>query len=179
MADARRWYHVVLTTYGAWLPGDARGFRTRHHREHVEGDYKAPPSAGKYAKRALRSRLLLKHDAVVVGPGMRGSLGEALREKIVRLGGWILCIAVSGQHVHLLVKLPPTSARAWIGRTKKHATFAMRAGGWEGKLWAVGAKILLVRTRQQQVNTYRYILRHAEKGAWIGVWKKDELEWKP
>ena len=42
------WYHVVLTTYGAWLPGDPRGFRTRHHREHVPGDYKAPPPVGMF-----------------------------------------------------------------------------------------------------------------------------------
>jgi hypothetical protein len=37
------WFHAIITTYGAWLDGDARGFRTRHHREHVEGDYKNPP----------------------------------------------------------------------------------------------------------------------------------------
>lgn len=37
------WYHIMCHTYGTWLPGDPRGFRTRHHREHVEGDYKSPP----------------------------------------------------------------------------------------------------------------------------------------
>ena len=26
-----RWVHFVETVYGAWLYGDARGFRTRHH----------------------------------------------------------------------------------------------------------------------------------------------------
>ena len=46
--DNRVWYHVVLSTYGSWLYGDKRGFRTRHHREHVDGDYKNPPSLGKY-----------------------------------------------------------------------------------------------------------------------------------
>lgn len=30
------WFHCIATTYGAWLYGDSRGFRTRHHREHVE-----------------------------------------------------------------------------------------------------------------------------------------------
>jgi hypothetical protein len=37
-----RWYHIIETTYGAWLYGDQRGFRTRHHREHVDGDDKRP-----------------------------------------------------------------------------------------------------------------------------------------
>ena len=43
-----RWYHCVSTTYGAWLYGDARGFRTRHHRRHVDGDYKHRPPADSY-----------------------------------------------------------------------------------------------------------------------------------
>jgi hypothetical protein len=43
MSAWRDWYHVTGSTYGAWLPGDPRGFRTRHHRQHVEGDYKDPP----------------------------------------------------------------------------------------------------------------------------------------
>jgi hypothetical protein len=44
------WYHSITSTYGAWLYGDERGFRTRHHREHVDGDYKSPPPRGLYAK---------------------------------------------------------------------------------------------------------------------------------
>lgn len=43
-SDTRRWHHIILTTYGSWLPGDLRGFRTRDHREHVEGDYRPPPT---------------------------------------------------------------------------------------------------------------------------------------
>jgi hypothetical protein len=35
--DGRTWFHVVLTVYGNWLPGDPRGFRTPKHEEHVEG----------------------------------------------------------------------------------------------------------------------------------------------
>jgi hypothetical protein len=37
------WYHVVVHVYGSWLRGDPRGWRARHHREHVDGDYKNPP----------------------------------------------------------------------------------------------------------------------------------------
>ena len=54
------WYHVMGHTYGTWLPGDPKGFRTRDHREHVEGDYRNPPPKGMYdglheaAKRAMK-----------------------------------------------------------------------------------------------------------------------------
>src|SRR5260370_14604629 len=37
------WWFVTWSTYGWWLPGDARGFRTRRGREYV------PPPA-RYAK---------------------------------------------------------------------------------------------------------------------------------
>lgn len=172
-ALTRSWHHAILTTYGAWLHGDARGFRTRHQREHIEGDYKTPPPVGKYVRRERRSRESLVQDPVVVPQKMRRPIGESLQEKIARLGGWVLCLAVSGQHVHMLVKLPPKSARRWIGQAKKHTTFLMRERGWQGKLWGVRAKVILVRSRHQQVNTYRYILRHAREGAWVGVWKID------
>ena len=36
------WYHCTTHTYGSWLRGDRRGWRARHHREHVQGDYKNP-----------------------------------------------------------------------------------------------------------------------------------------
>ncbi|MBI3840119.1 MAG: hypothetical protein HY288_19530 [Planctomycetia bacterium] len=170
-SDARRWHHVVLTTYGAWLPGDPRGFRARHHREHVEGDYKNPPPAEKFAAKERRSRESLSQDPVTLPPAMRPVVGEALCEKLTRLGAWVLCVAVSGQHVHLLAKLPAGPARHWSGLAKKHATFVLREHGWSGKVWAVRSRATLVRTRLQQVNTYRYILRHADEGAWIGVWK--------
>ena len=40
------WYHVNGNTYGTWLPGDERGWRSRHHKVHVNGDYKNPPPPG-------------------------------------------------------------------------------------------------------------------------------------
>ena len=47
MATAwNRWYHVTCNTYGTWLRGDPRGWRERHHRRHVEGDYKHRPAPG-------------------------------------------------------------------------------------------------------------------------------------
>src|SRR6266571_4906356 len=60
------WYHVMGHTYGSWLYGDPRGFRTRHHREHVEGDYKNPPPPGSYENLEQCSRASLKQAPVVI-----------------------------------------------------------------------------------------------------------------
>jgi REP element-mobilizing transposase RayT len=131
-----------------------------------------------YARRERRSRAALAQTPVVLPRQMRQRVGLALQQKLSRLGAWVLCLAVAGQHVHMLVKLSPKLARRLVGQAKKHATFEMREQGWKGKLWGLRAKVTLVQSRGQQVNTYRYIIRHAAQGAWIGVWKKEggELE---
>src|SRR5215475_2814518 len=102
MNDNSRWFHLILTTYGSWLYGDARGFRTRHHREHVEGDYKNPPPPGQYADLAARSSEALAQPPVVLPPALREVVGEAIRERLEGLGALVLCESVSGQHIHVL-----------------------------------------------------------------------------
>src|SRR5438874_3198184 len=89
------WIHFVETVYGAWLYGDARGFRTRHHREHVEGDYRSPPPAGKYDPELKRSRALLKQEPVRLSAEWRKIIGSAVRDKLQTLGAQVLCVSMS------------------------------------------------------------------------------------
>src|SRR4051812_22286516 len=53
------WLHVSGSTYGTWLRGDPRGWRSRRHREHCEGDYKNPPPKGEFDEEFERSKELL------------------------------------------------------------------------------------------------------------------------
>jgi hypothetical protein len=168
MEDTRKWFHCTTHTYGAWLPGDPRGFRTRHHREHVEGDYKHPPPSGKYQSQYERSKKLLKQPPVVLTPEWRPIIGRAMVEMLIRLEAQLLCLSMSGQHLHLLAKIPPgPTPREWIGRAKKHSAFIAKDHGWMGKLWAVRSKIIPICDRNHQLNAFGYILRHADEGAWI------------
>jgi hypothetical protein len=169
MTDQRRWYHI-LTTYGAWLHGDARGFRTRHQREHVEGDYKNPPPPGKYKAREERSRESLKHAPPRLAKPLREIVGTAVKERLEALGAMIVCITVSGQHVHLLAKMQSSQVRNWTGAAKRHAWYALRERGWSGKLWGKGRKTIPIKSRRQQLNAYRYLLDHADVGAWVWRW---------
>src|SRR3989442_1013056 len=120
------WFHVMFSTYGAWLYGDRRGFRTRHHREHVEGDYKNPPPPGKYADREQRSRPALKQPPVSIPPHLRGVIGRALLERLEGLGALVVAVGVMPNHVHLLLKLPRDDVRQVVGTAKKHAWFVLR-----------------------------------------------------
>jgi len=170
------WIHFVTTTYGAWLSGDPRGFRTRHHREHVAGDYKNPPPRDLYAKQLERSAKSLKQPPVTLAKKWRPIVGGAVRDKLGERGAFVLCLAVSSQHVHLLAKLPRgAEPRIVMGLAKKHAAFEIKGRGWDGKLWGRRGKELRVRGREHQLRVYGYILAHAKQGAWVWHWRmKDE-----
>ncbi|MBS0207654.1 MAG: hypothetical protein JSS27_01745 [Planctomycetes bacterium] len=166
------WQHIVLTAYGAWLYGDLRGFRTRHHREHVEGDYKNPPPPEQYAERERRSKREMMHRPASFPPRLRPVIGEALRERLERNGAMVICIAVANRHVHLLAKLPRTQSRAWTGAAKMHAWHQAKKHGWSRKLWGIRSKTLRIKNRAHQLAAFRYILAHAEEGAWVWRWTK-------
>jgi hypothetical protein len=165
------WFHLILSTYGSWLPGDPRGFRTWHHQEHVDGNYKIPPPAGKYELRHACNQRKLKQEPVVFSPRWRELIGRALVGRLQLLGGFVLCAAVSEQHAHLLAKLPPGDAREPCGLAKKHAFFEARDRGWTGLMWEVRPSIKRVRTRKYQLNVYHYILEHEGEGAWVWKWE--------
>src|SRR3954469_18588066 len=72
MADPwNNWFHCCGSTYGAWLRGDPRGWRARHHREHVDGDYKNPPAPGTYDRLAAYSHRIMKRERVILSPEAR------------------------------------------------------------------------------------------------------------
>jgi hypothetical protein len=166
---ARQWRHCVLSTYGAWLHGDPRGFRTRHHREHVEGDYRNPPPAGKYADKLNRSRKALKQSPIVLAPRWRKLVSASLVQRLSKLDAYVACAAVGGQHIHLLLKIPKGSSQVLLGKAKRHAWFVAREAGWTGRLWAKRGSAKPVRDRRHQARVYQYILGHAKQGAWIWV----------
>jgi hypothetical protein len=174
--DERAWFHLTAHSYGAWLHGDPRGFRTRHHREHVEGDYRNPPPEGEYADKYERSKELLKQAPVVFPTGWRSVVGGAFRDRLEQEGALVLCVSASGQHVHALAKMPPALARHWVGLAKRHVTFVLHERGWEGLVWAKRSKETPVKDRRHQLNVFDYILRHAREGAWVWSFREREQQ---
>lgn len=169
MSDEPRWFHCTTHTYGAWLYGDSRGFRTRHHREHIVGDYKSPPPSGMYASKLARSKALLKQPMVTLTPKWRPTVGRVFRDKLLELGAQVLCVSISSTHAHVLVKMPSGPVpRQWIGRAKVAANFICKDHGWTGKLWAIRSKITPIDDRKHQLNAFHYILNHVDEGA--SVW---------
>ena len=107
MPPWRNWFHCMGSAYGQWLPGDPRGWRARHHREHVEGDYKNPPPAGRYDDLFRQSKALMKHDAVVFTPEQRRTVCLALTEALPHHEVELVDLCVSATHYHVLARFTP------------------------------------------------------------------------
>ncbi|MCH8316473.1 MAG: hypothetical protein IIA64_10910 [Planctomycetes bacterium] len=98
------WYHVTVSTYGAWLPGDGRGWRSRHHREHVDGDYTNPPPPGKYDTLHRAATKSMKRRPIVLPAEIRATVMKTLRDALQHYGVTIAIIAVAAKHAHVLAQ---------------------------------------------------------------------------
>ena len=188
----------MSSTYGTWLQGDPRGFRTRKHREHVQGDYKNPPPQGKYDDRYESAKQSLKRDAVVLPPDTRQACVDAL------IHAWadvhtveVLAVSVSAMHMHVLARfgeVPPKPvdqvdcvkptpsrgglrekdpARYFVAIAKERSAKSLVKANLvkTGGVWAKRGKIVPIRDRRHQLNVYRYILDHASEGAAVWCFK--------
>ncbi len=169
--DGRQWFHVVISTYGSWLPGDPRGFRALHHRVHVQGDYKNPPLPGSFVEFRENAKRIMKFPPRKLTVAERAIDGQACVTKFAESEAFLFCIAAATTHVHLLVKLRPAAVRTVLGEIKGHAYHAMHQAGYAAKLWAKRFRALPVENLRHFRAVYHYILRHASEGAW--TWKTE------
>lgn len=96
------WYHAMGNTFGTWLPGDGRGFRSYKHREHCDGDYKTPPSPGKYQKKHQRAVSIMKRPPVLLTPPEREIVCVAMAEKLIELGAQVIDVSMTDKHFYAL-----------------------------------------------------------------------------
>lgn len=165
-----KWFHVTFSTYGTWLPGDPRGYRTWKHTEHVDGDYRRPPALGAHQNTLERSRRLLSRPPVRLTVKQRHVAGCAFIEMLESQDCTVVALAVGAEHVHIVAQLPDNDARVAMGRAKKHAAHCLRSVGVTGGAWAKRCRTLPIRDRSHQLNAIKYIKRHRADGAFVWVW---------
>ncbi len=106
------WYHINGNTYGTWLRGDSRGWRARHHREHVEGDYKNPPPPGVYDRLEASSKRLMaraKRSVVRLSQEARELACRTMVDSLLAHGVELIVLSIDDHHYHLLARF--TEAR--------------------------------------------------------------------
>jgi len=166
------WYHVSGSTYGTWIPGEPRGWRTRWHREHVEGDHRNPPPPGKYEQRHRSARRRTKEPPVYLDHGQRKVAVEAIVEKLTEIGIEVLVASTDSMHYHVLGRFTDDEVRGPTGRAKKHASFALRAWGLPGTVSAKKCHALPIADRSHQVNVFHYIRDHVNEGVWVWTFRE-------
>jgi hypothetical protein len=178
MAVAREpwndWYHCMGNTYGTWLPGDPKGFRTRHHREHVDGDYRNPPPKGRYDERHLRSKGLMKRPPVYLSPGQRVRAVDQFVRSLQKRDIEVVTASVDRVHFHVLARFADRRPRHWIGVAKKESSHYLKQDGLApvGGLWATRFECIPIDGRGHQLRTVAYILKHAKKGGVVRLIKR-------
>ena len=165
MAAWRHWYHVIGTTYGTWLHGDKRGWRSRHHRQHVDGDYKSPPAAGKYDKLAEHAQRQMKKPAVHLTKPQQRIACLAIAEYLVFLETNPLIVSQNHEHFHILARFVGNNPKWLVGLAKREATRRLARGGFTGRTWAKDSGPKPIQNRQHQLRVFGYIREHREQGA--------------
>jgi len=101
-----RYWFLTWTTYGTWLPGDARGFvgpvRVADRQREQANLKQEPPHAPNPALRR-HSQRLLKHDPVWLTAVDADILLTQLQETSQYRGWELLAVAIMSNHIHLVV----------------------------------------------------------------------------
>src|SRR5438874_8919554 len=92
------WYHCTASTYGTWVRGDKRGWRARHHREHVEGDYKNPPPHERDFSLRKKSQKLMKKPPTYLMAEHAALAGAAMVRRLLDAQIELLSLAIDDHH---------------------------------------------------------------------------------
>jgi len=123
-------YHITITTYGTWLPGDRRGWTKRG------GAFQAPDPI-----RELEAAARMTEDACRLDAEQR-ELVEKTAADHCRIRGWVLhAVNCRSNHVHVVVTAarPPERVRsefkAWFTRRLKELERSRRGGSEIRENW--------------------------------------------
>jgi hypothetical protein len=175
-----KWWLVTWTTYGTWLPGDPRGFRTWRGTEYVPPPRRyADPGEetyqrADYADRHATARELAEQAVALAREHQDAALSALLRD-ITEIPIHASAIAVGTAHVHLLAKFAERRIRQTAGRLKAAATRAIHEADpafRPKRIWAKECHMKSKETELDYRNALNYIKRHIHEGALVHVFSK-------
>ncbi|MSQ95774.1 MAG: hypothetical protein EXR98_14630 [Gemmataceae bacterium] len=173
-AEGMQWWHIVISTYKSWLPGDKRGFRSPDHKVHSSGDYKKPPPIAEHA--ALRAyHNQHSGNPVIIPADQLEAVGRAILAKLQKKKHRVLVLSIATTHSHWLVELPNDyeETKQIVGQCKSKSSHLIREIV-PGRVWAAGGDFNRIKDRQHQLNVLGYILK--QKDAWIWDFRKEEAQ---
>jgi len=171
-----QWYHTQIWLYGHWLPGEARGFRSKDHRVHSSGDYKRRPPVGEHAGLYRHAAGLLKAQPISLAMPQRACVGSLIVRWFEKKRISLAAVSVGGAHAHVLCLLPIGDEDKTVGKVKRYASTesSRRDPTIPPKLFAAKGEPKRVDTWRYFTVSHEYVLDHASEGAWVwGVDARD------
>lgn len=171
-----KWWLITWTTYGSWLPGDPRGFRTRRGKEYVPPPrrYAKPGEpvydARQYTERFQEAKGSLEGCVKLTSQQQKLVL-EAIVSEIDAIPVTSAIVSVGATHVHWLAQLGGHPIRTTVGRIKSEATRQLNEAGFHGKRpWSKNCDMKSKSMDQEFRNAFHYIRRHTNEGCLIHIW---------
>jgi hypothetical protein len=169
--DDKPWL-VTWTTYGSWLPGDPRGFRTFRAKEYVppparyarDGEPTYDPSD--YADRYAKAKEQVPHAVTLTREEQNAAL-QAIVDELTCLHIPTDIVAVNTDHVHLIARFGSHSIRPTVGRLKSGATRAIPNPGDRKRIWTKNCHMESLNSDEDLHNAVAYVRCHREQGAII------------
>jgi hypothetical protein len=182
-------YLCVGGTYGTWLRGDPRGFRSYQHRMHVEGDYKNPPPPGVFTPIFEYSLKTLKYPPAKLTQTQRQILCQSMIQRLLDDLCEPITLAIHENHFHLLARFKSMqmdqrhqhnnsiihdgrdpAPRYYLGRARQAGTHALTQHDLkpQGPIWGKRPSCKPIQSRDHQLKVARYIKEHVKQSA--AVW---------
>ena len=177
-----RWRLITINTKNSWHHGSPRGFRSRDHRVHSNGDYRNPPPKDEHAG-LLRYRKERSEEKIRLPRSVRDCIAKTLSKVLTEAGYRVLAISVSSDHAHIVVELPDNvrQVKAIIGDAKRLASRAIKRTH-PGSVWSAGCDYEPVDDRPRLKSEVEYVLLKQGADSWTwsfrdgGMWCGERLK---
>ena len=179
-----RWYHLIMTAYGFWLPNDPRGSWSQFVGSWKL--YKFGPVTKTSEKRSLAhdahniaerlaAKTALKYSPVRFDSVHRRSVADGFAKAISESEYKVHACGIGHDHAHLVVARHSRTIEQIAGHLKSKATMALTQAGIHPLRafadpvhaaptpWAAGIWSVFVNDPQQLTAAINYVQRHPEK----------------
>jgi REP element-mobilizing transposase RayT len=140
-----RFWLITSTTYGTWLPGDARGFVSTVHNDDGHrvrhNEFGTPYDAG-IPELESSAQKLMRGTPVFLGSAQALVVKEQFLETVAHRGWQLHAVSVMANHFHAVVESPPeVHSTKILGDLKSYASRALNSR-WQkpvaGTWWTEG-----------------------------------------
>jgi REP element-mobilizing transposase RayT len=156
-------YHIVVSGYGLWLPGDERG----HWSEAWDAEVGFIEPHTLHAGDPVRKRMAeerQKHPPVRLDAVMQAVVIETIGRCRAESGWQLAAASIEATHTHLLVTYTERDIDTTVKWLKDQTTKAIHRGtSHAGPVWCKGRWRAFVFDPEVWRNTRAYIQRHNER----------------